>query len=240
MFNKKGSHVGVILSFVIFTAFLLFLYSIMQPVITIEKDKQIILDSLKEKLVENTSADLITISVTNASGFDGNKKCLQVSKAELNIENIDAKNIRAEDKNGGWVEIKNEGDFIYLLWTTADKNVFKIYLSENIDNGLTYSMEKDKCTDLNINYIIAKEYIFKKKIEGLILNYTSDYESVKQTLKIPAGSEFSFSFANSTKGIILETEQKEVFTSVYADEIPIQYVNETANINAGFINIKVW
>ncbi|MCK4647518.1 hypothetical protein KAT24_01145 [Candidatus Pacearchaeota archaeon] len=44
--DKKGSHVGMMLSFVIFVTFLVFLYSILQPVIKIRQDKKLILDSL--------------------------------------------------------------------------------------------------------------------------------------------------------------------------------------------------
>ena len=37
--SKKGSHVGVVVSFVIFVTFLIFLYTIIQPATVREKDR---------------------------------------------------------------------------------------------------------------------------------------------------------------------------------------------------------
>ena len=72
MFEKKrgGTHVGVILSFVIFVTFLIFLYTTIQPAVKLNKDKQIVLDLLKEEIISSVSAEL-----TNA-----------VIKAKITIE----------------------------------------------------------------------------------------------------------------------------------------------------------
>jgi len=69
--------------------------------------------------------------------------------------------------------------------------------------------------------------------------YEDRYESIKDELKIPPGSEFGFSliYSNQTR---IGTEQKEISTNIYSEEIPVQYVDRQANINSGFINILVW
>ena len=58
--NKRGSHVGVILSFAIFITFMVFLYFIIEPAIRIQGDKQNILDNLERELLEKFSANLTT------------------------------------------------------------------------------------------------------------------------------------------------------------------------------------
>ena len=50
--SKKGSHVGVVVSFVIFVTFLVFLYTIVQPATVREKDRQYLLDYLTLNLIE--------------------------------------------------------------------------------------------------------------------------------------------------------------------------------------------
>jgi hypothetical protein len=53
-------------------------------------------------------------------------------------------------------------------------------------------------------------------------------------------NDFSLSFVDSEKNVINETEQRDITTNIYSREIPVQYFDELANINSGFINIKVW
>ncbi len=58
--SKKGSHVGMMLSFGIFIIFLVFLYSILQPMIKIEQDKKLVLNDLIGGLVEMLDSDSTT------------------------------------------------------------------------------------------------------------------------------------------------------------------------------------
>ena len=60
--KKKGSHIGVMLSFGIFVTFLVFLYSVLQPIIEMEQEKKLILDDLVLALVEMFDSDLTTYS----------------------------------------------------------------------------------------------------------------------------------------------------------------------------------
>ena len=85
----------------------------------------------------------------------------------------------------------------------------------------------------------TNERIFETKIIDSVNIYKIDYENFKSDLKIPAGSEFGFSFTYDN-GTIIGTEEKNISISIYAEEIPIQYIDTDANFSPGFINIKVW
>ncbi len=137
--NKRGSHVGMMISFVIFITFLVFLYSILQPVIKTRQDKELVLDSLKTEL--------------------------------LNMLN-----------------------------------------------------ETTSVTEIN----------------ELADRYNADYEGLKTDLKIPAGSEFAFSFINN-EGETEITAEKDIPThvNVYAKKVIVYYA-EGGNVLLGYINIKVW
>ena len=61
--NKKGSHVGMMLSFVIFVTFLVFLYSVLYPMVKIGQDKKLILDNLILELSEMLDSDYTSGSI---------------------------------------------------------------------------------------------------------------------------------------------------------------------------------
>ncbi len=67
--NKKGSHVGMMLSFVIFVTFLVFLYSVLSPVVKTEQDKKLVLDSLILEMVEILNSDYTGGSI-KTSNYD--------------------------------------------------------------------------------------------------------------------------------------------------------------------------
>ncbi|MBA7696918.1 hypothetical protein ES703_105572 [subsurface metagenome] len=121
---------------------------------------------------------------------------------------------------------------------------FKIYNSEEFEELDVGTMEK--CNNLRrkekeyiVGLIRTDEYIFETKIIDLRDEYETSYENLKNELNIPIGSEFGFSFTYSNKTII-GTSEKNVSTSVYAEEIPIQYIDREASTSSGFINIRVW
>lgn len=237
MRNKKGSHVGIVLSFIIFVTFLVFLYTIVEPRIRTQQNKESFLDYLKIELIKEFSANLtrITVSIINPDS------CIKlndfIKKTKIN-SNIIVKNAKEEivssesSANKKDLLIKNSNDF------------FKIFYSNNFEE---LEEETGSCTilEINKNYSITlvktEEYIFGKKVINLINDYESEggYENLKKELKIPSGTEFGFSFTYNN-GTIIETKEKEIPTKVNVREIPIQYVDEKANILLGSINIKIW
>ena len=95
--NKKGSHVGMMLSFVIFVTFLVFLYSILYPMIKTGQDKKLVLDNLILELAgmldsNYTSGSIKTLDSNFAkinelvdsynSDYTGLKTDLKVSEAD--------------------------------------------------------------------------------------------------------------------------------------------------------------
>jgi len=98
-------------------------------------------------------------------------------------------------------------------------------------------MKSDEVAQIGL--IRTNEYIFESRIIELINDCESDYESLKSELKVPVGSEFDFSFRYGN-GTTIGTGEKTITTSIYAEDTPIQYIDKQANINPGFINIRIW
>ncbi len=151
--KKKGSHIGVMLSFGIFVTFLVFLYSVLQPIIEREQDKKLILDDLVLALVEMFDSDLTTYS-------------------------------------SGSIKTANE------------------------------------------NFII--------QINELIYSYDSDYDGLKEELKITKANEFGFSFEEEGGTEIAPEKGVPESVNIYVKKIPVYDTSGQENVFLGFIILKVW
>ena len=61
--NKKGSHVGMIISFIVFITFVVFVLVVLKPAINIGEGRQVTLEDTKSKIMENVSANYTTASI---------------------------------------------------------------------------------------------------------------------------------------------------------------------------------
>ncbi len=243
--KKRGSHVGMVLSFVIFVTFLIFLFSIVEPAIRMQRDKESLLDYLKIELIERFSADLTSASVTINKTLPQDCVKLLDLVTELSIVPV----VIVKGKLGKIFPNKIEGDDLKIDRgeEEIEEFFFKIYYAEELEEviGWTFDGEcKSYDKDLEqytIGLVRTDEYIFEKEVIKLIEQCGSEegYDNLKDDLNIPSGSEFGFSliYGNETR---IGTEEKNISTNVYAREIPVQYVDREANVNSGFINILVW
>src|SRR3989344_3590574 len=131
MFGKKrgGTHVGVMLSFVIFVTFLIFLYSTIQPLIKTKKEKQSLLDFLKVELIKKFSADLttVTISVDDSVSYSTETDCLEVLDNSVGVG--PGLSSIVNDDRGNIVSSNRQNDKLIIEWGDHAKTFFKIYYS---------------------------------------------------------------------------------------------------------------
>src|SRR3989339_733465 len=221
--NKRGSHVGFILSFVIFVLFILFLYTTIQPAIKIQKEKTLFIDYLKDVLVENFTVNLTTITIKINATVNPNKDCISL-----------------KDENNSKLSYEFQGKDLEILTGKNFSGFLKIYSSIGIQNKSSPPIVGcEPLFNVTPSIIRVDEYITQKKIMDLKDAYESNYEAVKEFFNIPPGTEFGFSFilANGTR---IETENGDLSTSVYVQEYSIKYLDLEGNIKFGFLNIKVW
>ncbi len=260
MKNKRASHVGMILSFVIFITFIVFLYSVVQPALDTGEDKKSILGTIELEIIKNVSLNLTTASVQIASNENPNKECVVFANllTALSITTPYAVVVQNETGNpqiayAGSSSIAGEfGGIKVNKRSKKDNNYnsfFNIYSSNNF-SGLKTNDGLTTCEilsyDIGTNsgdYIIGSvrkdKYAFEDKIKYLMNHYNSNYEQLKGFLKIPPGNDFGFGFTNSS-GAKVEVGTAPKTASVFADDVPVQYVTKNASILSGFINIKVW
>jgi len=238
--NKKGSHVGVVLSFVIFVTFLAFFYSIIEPTIKIDQTKQIILDYLEGEFINNLSEELATSTITINKSLVL-EKCVRLNELITLLE-VGNKMI-VKNGAGNISKSSSDGNDLWLNRTDSDETFFKIFSSEEFE---TLALPSSPCFplqenqgDYSIRFTNKNIYVFESRINKTLERYANNYEEFKNELNIPFGTEFGFSFINSTGGII-KTDEKNISVNVFVGEVAIQYVDKSANILPGFIDITVW
>ena len=232
------SHVGVVLSFVIFVTFIIFIYIMVRPAVGAE-NKQNLLNNLRDRVIEKSSAELMGASVLIDK--DVLQPCVQLNDFFNKIEignRIIVKNDAGEVLNakisGQNLFVERNGNEIFL----------KIYGAEEFD--ITETGTTSPCEQLNegsegyiFGLIRSEKNVFEKRIIQLIEDYNDNYESLKEELNVAPGNEFKlgFTYANGTS---ISTEEKEVLVSVFINEIPIQYLSRYADKELGSLNVGVW
>ena len=244
--SRKGTHVGVVLSFVIFVTFLVFLYSIIQPAIKTRANEQNLLNFLEDNLVSQVSADMTTVSIGVNKVFT--HSCIELNDV-INETEITTNFIVINDSGyvfDSLISIDAGNNYDLFIDRPRDEldNFFKIRVSEEFGGMSTGTMGSCKQMDKDANgYTVGSirtdKYIFESKIKELMESYGGDYGGTKKALNVSAQNEFGFGFTYSN-GTTIKTPEVDVSTVIYADEVPIQYIDEDANIESGRLNIKLW
>lgn len=227
--NRKGSHVEVIISFIIFVTFIFFLFMIVEPSLSTQNDKKNMLDNIEVGIMDRISADMTTITVKVTGG---GSNCINLNNliSDLGIEN----NIIVKDASKETVISHVEGNSLQITRGSTGDTFFKIYYSKEF-NGLETG---SGCPAISYELGLTKtdNYIFEAKMLDLI---NEDYKTLKTNLKIPEGVDFGYGIVLSN-GTSLETNEGNLSTNIYIRETPIEYVDLEGNILAGYLKTKIW
>jgi len=247
--NKKSSHVGMIISFVVFITFIVFLYSVIRPAISTGQDKKTIADYLVVKIIENVSSNLTSTSIEIDSHHNPNKDCIILKNIMAISELVPEPPIPymiIKNEDGNEQEAHNnyptfDADLKIMRDSRSDK-FFRIYYSPEFPRLISDSTSGCRAIELNdysISIIKTGKFSFESNLNYLINHYEGNYEQLKTELNVPPGTEFGFGFIQSN-GTRIDVGEIPSTADVYAAEIPIQYIDNSVNIQSGFINIKVW
>ncbi len=245
--NKKGSHVGVVISFVIFVGFIIFLYVILRPVVVTQFEKQSALEYTELSLIEYFKGNLTIVTLIINDNYDlGGKPCLKFNQVgAINNLNLESQNMFALNESGEPVKLQWVAQLTQehlLLENNGENRFFKIFASPGINNvqgGLT------GCTNVNdgSEYVVGvsqnTEFILEGWIIDIIERYNTDYYSLKAEIGLPDNYEFGFDFQYNN-GTIISTNRNPGFTSVYSEEINILYLDPALQEYTGKIILKIW
>jgi hypothetical protein len=257
MKNKRASHVGMIISFVIFVTFIVFLYGVMKPTINTGQDKKDLIGYIETQIIKNTSSNLTTTSVKIKENKYTDNTCVILQNLLLFPEiSIGPHKILVQDERDTLkysyqvTSIFTALPHLKILRDVRTDLFFKIYSSPEF-LAISQSSSIYGCTtkmynpetntgEYSIGSITIDKYIFEKNIVELKTAYDAYYEELKESLKIPPGNEFEFSFKPAVGLPVEATNGMTKPDEIYVEETPVQYVDSQANIKSGFITIKVW
>ncbi len=95
--NKRGSHVGMILSFVIFITFIVFLYTVVKPAVNVGEDKKTITESIQSVVMKNASENLTSVSIEINETTNPSSKCITLQNFLFNTGLVPYMIIKNED-----------------------------------------------------------------------------------------------------------------------------------------------
>jgi len=258
--NKRGSHVGVVLSFIIFITFLLFVILIIQPSIREEQDKSRYLDTLRLNLFQNftTSGGDIMV-IYNTTPVTSQQQCVRlftilgsgenqipfefVSENRLRIVNLTNKQLNYSRQGtdhlriGGWPSGYLAANGFYL----------KVYfLGEPTTNP---GQSSSNCVgadvdDFEVAFITEEGSIFpgEEQINNLTEAVSTEelYDAIKLALDIPPGSDFAFNFTFSDGTTIGTGWDVPSGTGLFIREYSVLYLDSGEDIQLGKLVLGIW
>lgn len=227
--NKRGSHVGIILSFGLFISFLIFMYVLMAPAVQTQKEQKALMARIKPEIVDRVSSNFTTMTIMNSSSTAG---CFVIQ--DYNYSDMNSTIVK--DENGSVVASNvSEGD---LFIEDSGTGFYKVHSADVQLN--TQSFSPSGCTDSYELGINRKEIeVSSQKAVNLIKNYEEGYDTLKDEFDIPAGMNFGVDFIYNNESRV-ETEDTNMTRNIYVEKFSTQYFTDDAEKKGGSLRVKIW
>ena len=226
--NKKGTHVGIILSFVLFITFLMFMMVVLKPSSEREAEKRYNIDLLKNSLLNKIEKEVYTVSISNSLART-DEDCISVSDE---YSSSDFGTVNHLGENIGAVR---SGDNIIAFWT--GEPLIKISYSKGFQH--LNNSEVSYCITGEIENIKQSNEIFEESIKEIISNYSSDYEQVRTLLGIPQNEEFGIRFKYGN-GTIIGNETRDIKSDIFVESFQVSYLDKFSNKKMGELILYAW
>lgn len=240
MKSKKGSHVGVVLSFVLFITFVVYLYAITQSNIDIAQSKEDSLTYLKENFLKSVSATLnvSSVGIEQPSSYD----CVNLVNF-LSTTNF-GNRILASDEFGNSAPVRvSPSQNTLSVDKETNSYLLTLYSSEEFEISDSGSFSGCQNLGEGSGYLIGltktEEYLLESKILDLINQYSTDYSGLKSSLGVNPGDNFGITFTYNN-GVEVGTQDGNVTTNVYVEQAPIQYITTGALRDSGVLSFRIW
>jgi len=229
--NKRGSHVGMVLSFTLFITFLIFTYFIIGPPITLKNEGQTI-ELIKKQVFEKLLEDVIVIRAYDVDNTNG---CVELTDPSY------FSNPQVLAKNSNDIEIGST--ISSTISVLGGEGFMKIYLTNSSFKKQT-SWSGSSCASILPKNIIEEKRFTETGILNLINLVNNSYEEMKEEFDI-RNEEFSIHFAYNDSYVVGEERTiihgyEQVKTDIYARTFNINYLDIHGNEKIGGLIIKAW
>jgi hypothetical protein len=248
MKDKRGSHIDVILSFVIFISFIVFFYAMIQPNITSKADKTAFLDYMGAELIKNLTGNNLTAISIHVEPQSPHS-CLRLGNFMSNA-GISSMSLVLKNLTGATFPTYKSGSDLYIDMSQGQSaEFFKAYYSPsfnliaentlgNCDPALTLDTLPNSYS-INKKEDYTSYYIWGNSINQLITNYNNDYGSVKNWFNLSSTDNFGFGFTYQNQTTVRTNETVPVSVNIYSGAFPTAYISGN-NLEAGNLIVRVW
>jgi hypothetical protein len=193
----------------------------MEPTLSFKKDKQVLAESIKNEISREFAGNL-TIAIINSTTGG----CLKIANSDADVFNSGAivKNANGDAVSAGF-------DLNNLIIDPPGTNLAWIYYSEEFSIN---NKPDSGCLNPQILSVRKTNPLFLRKIVLGVANFSE----LKEKLKVPSTSDFAVSFEYGANTIY--AGENKTSGNIYVKEIPVQYVDQSANVLPGKIKIRVY
>jgi hypothetical protein len=234
--KKKGSHIGFVLSFIIFILSITYIYSILKPVAITSLKETYYFENLKENLISHSSEKVTTFTII----VDNNKKKNRIKLNEI-INKINNSEFIIKDQNELVYNYSISGQNIFIYIENQAKFLLKFSYSNALGNSQgNTGTGSVTVKDYSIKRIQSNIYFHEEIIRNILKKYDQNYDNLKKELNISKEIEFDLKFLLNNNSLI-KTEKNILHSkNIYVRTIPIEYIDNQANIKIGYLEISIW
>ena len=239
--SKKGSQVEFVVSFILFVAFIAFAYALLSSKVDTGQSKQNSLESAEANIMSMISDNLTITSINANTPSQGSCFEFMGISGSLGLSNT----MIAENGSGTIFPAYSDGTNLYITRLDQGSDFFRVYSSPEfapapaISGSCMQLSEGTEGSSYAIGISKNYSYAFEQKIGQLFSSYSTDYAGLKKEVQVFPDDDFGMKFRYSN-GTVITAGGTNSTISVFADTVPVEYVNSTAVIQQGKLEIDVW
>lgn len=222
--HKQGSHVGVVASFSVFILFLVGLYFIAQPVLQTGENKEVLVDSITEKILANMTIPLTTVFVVPET-----TSCLVLSFSDIGVS---AQSVFVADTQGTQIPSLLQGGNIFIAGSSGE--LLTLYLANVSFASETASVSS--CSSPRIASVRTRDSFFEETLS----QFVTDFAAFRSSLSLSPATNVQVKFLLQD-GTILEPENAATPTAnVFSKATTLTYWTAEGGLEQGSLVVQVW
>jgi hypothetical protein len=234
--KRKGvSHIEMVISFVLFIAFVTAALYFFTPTNTGRLIESTLTYSFREIEVNSSvELDIINVKMNTSSSLPstvGIYTGLDLSGKEVYAENFQNEKVVADIA----------GDNIILQSNDWERDGFiSVRLSEDIENEDFLSPTGLEENKYEIASVVSKKVLSEKRLLELNKSYHSDYLGVKKMFNLPGRADFGFRAIIKEEYEIVAEKNKPSATDVFSDSKKVDIMTKEGKLYFGDLIVEVW
>ncbi len=236
--NKRGTHVGIVLSFALFVTFMFFIFFVLEPSIKFNKGGEAFLDTIEANLITKLSDELVVVTLEKDNPI---LDCLKLTPTNINTfldRDLISENILAKNLDDNLVDsIYDENAFYF---NSYEETLFEVFISNSIEQVDNYEIPNSCQSQFTTKSISKDVLISEAKVFEIKQDYESiDYDDLRNELGILSENDFGFDFEYNN-GTVIRVGEPDNSNSVYVKQKSVIYFDVQGNKKPGFLRVKIW